>query len=90
MRSSGTDLLQLCDLLLGAVVYEYKVARKLGRYKPKVDLLKYVKKRAGVPTFIGGYSDARMNIAEYAGEKAKRRPWTLRPTPVSTATVHRS
>lgn len=65
MRSSGSDLLQLSDLLLGAVVYEHKVARKVGTYNPKVELMTYVKKRTGVPTFIGGYADSRMNIAEY-------------------------
>lgn len=43
----------------------HKVARKLGKYKPKRDLLKYTKKRTGVPTFIGGYVDSRMNVAEY-------------------------
>ncbi len=67
MRSSGTDLLQLSDLLLGAVVYEHKVARKLGSYKPKLELLTYIKKRTGVSTFIGGYADSRMNVAEYGG-----------------------
>ncbi len=67
MRSSGSDLLQLSDLLLGAVIYEHKVARKLGHYKPKLDLMEYVKERTDVPTFIGGYADSRMNVAEYGG-----------------------
>jgi len=41
MRSSGVDLLQLIDVLLGAVVYEYKAERgvvDLAKYKPKVKL----------------------------------------------------
>ncbi len=51
MRSSGVDLLQLIDLLLGAVVYEYKAnsgLAGLGDYKPKVKLLEYIKEKAGV------------------------------------------
>jgi len=68
MRSSGVDLLQLIDVLLGAVVYEYKAERgvvDLAKYKPKVKLLQHIKRRAGVKTFIGGYRGERLNIAEY-------------------------
>jgi hypothetical protein len=68
MRSSGVDLLQLIDLLLGAVVYEYKgEAGVVGTasYKPKVQLLNYIKEHAGVDTFVGGYRDDRLNIADY-------------------------
>lgn len=68
MRSSGNDLLQLIDLILGAVVYEYKAQSgvvSLAAYKPKVKLLEHLKKRAGVPSFVGGYRDSRLNIAEY-------------------------
>jgi len=69
MRSSGVDLLQLIDLILGAVVYEHKAKTgivDLAAYKPKVKLLNHVKKRAGVKSFVGGYRDARLNIAEYS------------------------
>ncbi len=68
MRSSGVDLLQMIDLVLGAVVYEYKGERgvvDLASYKPKVQLLEHIKRRAGVATFVGGYRDERLNIAEY-------------------------
>ena len=68
MRSSGVDLLQLIDVLLGAVVYEYKAERgvvDLAKYKPKVKLLQHIKRRAGVKTFVGGYRDKRLNVAEY-------------------------
>jgi hypothetical protein len=68
MRSSGVDLLQLIDLLLGAVVYEYKAAAgvvSLASYKPKAKLLAHIKARAGVETFVGGYRDSQVNIAEY-------------------------
>jgi hypothetical protein len=68
MRSSGVDLLQLIDLLLGAVVYEYKAESGLvglGDYKPKVKLLEYIKEKAGVETFVGGYRDSRINVADF-------------------------
>lgn len=32
---------------------------------PKVKLLRHVKKRAGARTFVGGFRDGRLNIAEY-------------------------
>lgn len=65
MRSHGTDLLQLTDLLLGAVVYEHKSLYGLPAYKPKVKLLSFLKNRAGASTFIGGYRDRRFNVQEY-------------------------
>lgn len=67
MRSSGVDLLQLIDLLLGAVVYEYKAmggAVKLASYSPKVKLLEHIKERAGVTSFVD-YRDGRVNVATY-------------------------
>ena len=67
MRSSGIDVLQIADLLLGATVYEYKQAHGLVKYKPKLDLLTHIKKRTEVSTFVGGYTDARINVAEYKG-----------------------
>jgi hypothetical protein len=30
-----------------------------------VQLLGHIKRRAGVATFVGGYRDERLNIAEY-------------------------
>jgi hypothetical protein len=65
MRSSGVDLLQLADLLLGAIVFEHKLAQGIARYKPKRDFLEYVKTKAGVPTFIGGHQDGKLNVREY-------------------------
>jgi len=68
MRSSGIDLLQLVDLLLGAVVYEYKIdtgATGTKTYRPKVQLLEYIKEKAGVESFVGGYRDGRINVADY-------------------------
>lgn len=65
MRSSGIDLLQLADVLLGAVVYDHKLARGLGGYSAKRDLLEYLKTKAGAKSFVGGYADAKLNVAEY-------------------------
>jgi hypothetical protein len=65
MRSSGVDVLQIADLLLGAAVYEHKQALGLVKYKPKAELLAYIKQKTGVKTFIGGHHDDRMNVAEY-------------------------
>jgi hypothetical protein len=68
MRSNGVDLLQLIDLLLGAIVYEYKAQKGVvatASHKPKVQLLNYIKERAGVQTFVGSYRDDRLNIADY-------------------------
>jgi hypothetical protein len=66
MRSSGVDLLQIADLLLGASVYEHKHAHGLVKFRPKLELLAHVKEQAGVPSFVGGYTDARFNITEYS------------------------
>lgn len=67
MRSTGVDLLQMIDLLLGAVVYEYKMSSGVaGSYAPKRALLEHLKAGTGVATFVGGYRDDRFNVAEYA------------------------
>lgn len=70
MRSTGVDLLQLIDLFVGAIVYEYKAESGtvgLADYKPKTQLLTHIKKRAGVRTFVGGYRDDGINVADYHG-----------------------
>jgi hypothetical protein len=65
MRSSGVDLLQLADVLLGAVVYDHKIQRGIGNFAPKRNLLEYVKRKARARTFAGGFRNAKMNIREY-------------------------
>jgi hypothetical protein len=67
MRSSGIDVLQLADLLLGAAVYDCKYAQGLVKYRAKLKMLAYIKQQTGVPTFVGGYTDERINVAEYGG-----------------------
>lgn len=65
MRSSGVDLLQLADLLLGAVVFEHKMKEGLTSNRAKVHLLAHLKTQTGVATFVGGHRDQRFNVAEY-------------------------
>jgi hypothetical protein len=68
MRSTGVDVFQVLDLLLGAVQYEYRVAAGIVPGNPKNArgrLLAYIKTELGVPTFVGGYRSGRVNIAEY-------------------------
>jgi hypothetical protein len=70
LRSTGCDLLQMIDLILGAIVYEYKAQTGvvgLAAYKPKTQLLDHIKKEAGVATLVGDYRDARLNIVQYHG-----------------------
>lgn len=70
MRSTGVDLLQLIDLILGAIVYEYKAECGivgLADYKPKTQLLNHIKTKAGVDSFVGGYRDEKINVADYHG-----------------------
>jgi hypothetical protein len=69
MRSSGVDLLQLIDLILGAVVYEYKANSgivQLAQYKPKAQLLDHLKRETGVKTFTKDYRDSKLNIKQFA------------------------
>ena len=70
MRSGGVDLLQVIDILLGAIVYEFKGdsgAVKSASFKPKTKLLEHVKKETGVATFVGGYRDDRLQVVVYRG-----------------------
>jgi hypothetical protein len=70
MRSTGVDRLQLIDLILGAIVYEYKAECGivgLADYKPKTKLLNHIKAKAGVDSFVGGYRDEKINVADYHG-----------------------
>lgn len=70
MRSGGVDLLQVIDLLLGAIVYEYKAesgAVQSASYKPKTLLLEHLKREAVVKTFVGGYRDSRLRVEVYHG-----------------------
>lgn len=66
MRSTGVDLFQILDLLLGAVSYEHKIAAGLihGR-NPKGRLLNHIKDRLGIETFVGGVKTDRVNVKQF-------------------------
>lgn len=71
MRSSGVDLLQIVDLMLGAIVYEYKAETGLveaAKYRPKVELLEHLREGLGVPTFAKSkIRNALLNLERYHG-----------------------
>lgn len=66
MRSTGVDLFQVLDLILGAVSYDHKIAAGLihGR-NPKGRLLNHIKDRLGVDTFVGGVKTPRVNVKQF-------------------------
>jgi len=83
MRSTGVDLLQLIDLVLGAVAYDYKADRGvvgLNGYKPKVKLLSHLKAAVGADSFVGGYNSDRFNIRDYCPPAQPRRSQPVRRT----------
>ena len=68
MRSTGVDLFQVLDVLLGAVAYDYKRNAGLltgSAHNPKGKLLRFIKRKVGVQTFVGGHRNRRVNVAEY-------------------------
>jgi hypothetical protein len=72
MRSTGVDLFQVLDLLLGAVAYEYRLKTGLvpaSTKSPKRDLLAHVLGGFGVNSFLGGTRGPRLNVAEYGNAK---------------------
>lgn len=68
MRSTGVDLFQVLDLLLGAVAYDYKLKAGLipatGK-SPKRELLAHILAGFAVPKFVAGVRGPRLNVAEY-------------------------
>ncbi len=73
MRSTGVDLFQILDVLLGAVAYDYKLnAGLIEGWNPKMRLLTHIKNRFGVETFVGGHHGDRLNVKEF-GSAARAR-----------------
>lgn len=61
--SKSNDLLQLVDLLIGAVTYDVKFAKKLvdgSRYK--IEIVNYLKSKLGAETFTKGFKNHNFNI----------------------------
>lgn len=66
MRSTGVDLFQILDVLLGAVAYDFKIAAGLiDTPNPKGRMLNFIKDRFGVQTFVGGHQAPRLNVKEF-------------------------
>lgn len=61
--SKSNDLLQLVDLLIGAITYDIKFAKKLvpgSRYK--IEVVDYLKGKLGTNSFVNGFKNHNFNI----------------------------
>ena len=66
VESDGINLIQIADLLLGAVIYEHKLKHKLvSGDKYKIATYKHVLKRVGIKTFVKGHKNRKFNVIEY-------------------------
>ncbi|EKE05090.1 MAG: hypothetical protein ACD_19C00426G0112 [uncultured bacterium] len=64
--SKGVNLIQITDLFIGAVAYNYKLHDKLVRGdKNKISIMNYLLKKLDINTFIGVKKLKRFNIFEY-------------------------
>jgi hypothetical protein len=61
--SKSNDLLQLVDLLIGAVSYDIKfVKRMVDGSKYKLELVNYLKEKLGAPTLVQGFKNHNFHI----------------------------
>lgn len=61
--SKSNDLLQLTDLLIGAISYDIKMEKRLvPGSKYKIELVEYLKQKLGAKTFLGGFKNHNFNI----------------------------
>ena len=61
--SKSNDLLQLVDLLIGAITYDIKFTKKLVEgAKYKLEIVDYLKNKLGTDTFIKGFRNHNFNI----------------------------
>lgn len=66
VESSGINMIQIADLLLGAVVYEFKYKNKIvSGDKYKIKIYKYIQQKAGINTFVNGNKKKDFNIILY-------------------------
>ena len=71
MDSKGSEMLQMTDLIMGAVLYEFKMEEKLitKLSKSKRDLLKYLKRITGIQTFYPEFSNNKFSIVNFHHNK---------------------
>lgn len=68
--SKGVQILQVADIFLGAVVYDYKLANRLVKGdENKKDILNYILKKLGKKSFVGGMASRRFQVFEYQNKK---------------------
>src|SRR3989338_1334251 len=61
--SKSNDLLQLVDLLIGAITYDIKFAKKLvDGSKYKIEIVDYLKSKLGTDNFVNGFKNHNFNI----------------------------
>lgn len=61
--SKSNDLLQVTDLLIGAITYELKMKKGLvSGSKYKIELVEYLKSKLGTATFLNGFKNYNFNI----------------------------
>ena len=64
--SKGVNLIQIVDLFLGAVVYEYKMKNKLVTGdKNKLSAVHFILRKLNRKSFIGGLNMRRFKVIEY-------------------------
>ena len=67
VESNGVNIIQIADLLLGAVIYEYKIKNKLvAGDKNKIKVYKYLLKKLNLTTFIGGTSTKNFKVMDHS------------------------
>ncbi|MBU2579281.1 DUF3800 domain-containing protein [Patescibacteria group bacterium] len=61
--SKSNDLLQLVDILIGAITYNIKFTKKLvDGSKYKIEIVNFLKNKLGTDTFIKGFKNHNFNI----------------------------
>lgn len=64
--SRGSNVIQIVDLLLGAVIYDFKLKNKLvSGDKNKINVLKYLLKKINITTFVHEVNTKRFKVLEH-------------------------